>query len=524
MRAARLGRFGRKGARPLRCVVLAAAVGGALLLASPGLAHPDHGEPPPPPPPPAEGSGSGPCIDGFAGGFACRYVDLLAHLPLTTFSAGLGFANDLWGWTDPESGREFAILGLTNGVVFVEVTDPEAPVYLGNLRAQTAGSFWGDFKTYAGYAYAVSEAPGQGLEVFDLRQLLEVADPPADFQRTAHYTGFSTAHNLAIDEATGFAYAVGSDSCGGGLHMLDLADPEQPAFAGCYDQNGYVHDTQCVVYAGPDLEHVGREICVNSNTDHVAIVDVTDHAQVRELSVSTYPGSAYTHQGWLTEDHRYFLLGDEEDEIDFGHGTRTYVWDVGDLDAPVLVGSYTADDPATDHNLYVRGDHVYEANYSSGLRVLRMGDLAKPELVEVAYFDTFPGEDVVGTGIGAWSVYPFFPSGTVIVSDIATGLFVLGVHTNGVPECSDGIDNDGDGAVDAGADPGCLVAEAPVEDPACDDGVDNDGDGHVDADDPECTPEWPFWEAAPCGLGAELVLLVPLLAWRSRARAASGSR
>jgi probable HAF family extracellular repeat protein len=85
------------------------------------------------------------------------------------------------------------------------------------------------------------------------------------------------------------------------------------------------------------------------------------------------------------------------------------------------------------------------------------------------------------------------------------------VRLDAPPACDDGADNDGDGLVDL-QDPGCPVWASALEDPECDDGIDNDGDGGVDAADSGCTPEWPFWESRPCGIGAELVLVLPLLA------------
>ncbi|HTY19103.1 MAG TPA: hypothetical protein VMH82_15340, partial [Myxococcota bacterium] len=84
--------------------------------------------------------------------------------------------------------------------------------------------------------------------------------------------------------------------------------------------------------------------------------------------------------------------------------------------------------------------------------------------------------------------------------------------------CDDGIDNDGDGKIDM-LDPGCPFPHATYENPQCDDGIDNNGDGLVDFDDPNCTREWPYWEKIPtCGLGAELVLVLPLLGWMRRRR------
>jgi len=313
---------------------------------------------------------------------------------------------------------------LSNGTAFVEVTDPVNPVYLGRLPTQTSNSTWRDIKTYGDYALIVSEAAGHGMQVFDLTALLSVTTPPVTFSPDAVYNGFSDAHNVVVDEATGYAYVVGSNTCSGGLHMVNVQNPTSPTNAGCFSADGYTHDAQCVVYAGPDVSHVGREICFNANEDTLTIVDVDNKAAPFQIARQGYAGSGYTHQGWLTGDHRYFLIDDELDELDNGHNTYTYVWDIQDLDVPVLVGHYTSSLPSIDHNLYVVGNYVFEANYRSGLRILHIDDLSAAQLTEVAHFDTYPADD--GTGFdGSWSVYPYFPSGTVVVSGIDEGLFVL---------------------------------------------------------------------------------------------------
>ena len=155
------------------------------------------------------------------------------------------------------------------------------------------------------------------------------------------------------------------------------------------------------------------------------IVDVTDKSDMYSLSVTTYPYLEYCHQGWLSEDRHYLYVDDEADE---GGGnvptTRTLVFDVSDLEDPQLVSTFTSGLPSIDHNLYVRDRFIYEANYTSGLRIFDALDPIAP--VEVAYFDSHPETDGLGFD-GAWSTYPFFPSNVVLVSDSNRGLFVLTV-------------------------------------------------------------------------------------------------
>ena len=290
-----------------------------------------------------------PCEDGMAGGYPCEKIDLLEFLP----KSGMGnpsSLNDIWGWTDTGSGREFALVGLRTGTAFVEITDPENVVWLGNLPTHTSDSTWRDIKTYANHAFIVSEASGHGMQVFDLTQLLSVASPPVTFSETAHYPGFGNAHNIVIDEDTGFAFAVGTGTCSGGLHMVNIQTPSTPTHAGCFSADGYTHDAQCVVYSGPDADHQGSEICFNSNEDTVTIVDVTNKAAPVQISRTLYPGTGYTHQNWLTEDQEHLLVDDELDEQSFGHNTYTYVWDVRDLDAPLLLGHFASPTAAIDHN------------------------------------------------------------------------------------------------------------------------------------------------------------------------------
>ena len=362
------------------------------------------------------------CMEGVAGPFPCRDIDLMAFL--SHFEIGGGSGNDIWGWTDPLTGREYALVGRSTGTAFVDISTPNQPVYLGNLPTKTVSSTWRGIKVFADHAFIVSEALNHGMQVFDLRQLRDVASPPVTFTETAHYAGFGSTHTLAMNTRTGFAYAAGTRTCEGGLHAVDVRTPSAPRAAGCFSFDGYTHEAQCVVYNGPDTFYQGRELCFNSNEDTLTIVDTSDKLEQVQLSRTGYDGSAYTHQGWLTEDQRFFLVNDEGDEAAFSHPTRTWIWDVSDIDAPVLASSYDGPTPSIDHNLYVRGNLVYESNYRSGLRVLDANEIAQGVLREVGFFDIFPFDDQPAYN-GAWSNYPFFASGSVVVNGIEQGLFVL---------------------------------------------------------------------------------------------------
>ncbi len=376
------------------------------------------------------------CEDGEAGAFGCEGVDLVAFLPIKDLSSQRGVGmTDIWGWTDEVTGKEWVLAGRTDGVSFVDISNPNNPVYAGELpkTATSPGSGWRDVKVYRDHAYVVSDGAGHhGVQIFDLRQLRDVKpeDMPVTFMETNWYGGVASTHNFVINEETGFGYAVGNrsggETCQGQLHMLDLSDPANPVFAGCFSatETGGTHDSQCVVYRGPDADYQGHEICLNSNGSSFVIADVTDKQNPVTIVNTKYPLLAYTHQGWLTEDQRYFYMNDELDELNnLVEGTRTLIWDVADLDDPLLVAEYTSDVPASDHNLYIDGTTMYQANYQAGLRVLDISDPLNP--VEIGYFDTVPfGANEPGFG-GAWSSYPYFKSGVIPVTSRGEGLFLL---------------------------------------------------------------------------------------------------
>jgi len=375
------------------------------------------------------------CIGGMANEYPCENVDLLSFISLGGLTAK-GDGNDIWGWVDSK-GREIAIMGTYERTVFVDVTNSENPSVLGYLPTYTVGSSWRDIKVFKDHAFIVSEATNHGMQVFDLTQLDNVPrnpvfesnytiDAPIEFTESAYYGQFGNCHNIAINEATGFAYGVGTRTCGGGgLHIVDIRDPKNPKYAGCFGADGYVHDTQCVIYDGPDSDYKGKEICCCYNEEHLTIVDVTSKTAPTMISTIDYNGVQYTHQGWLLPGSEFLLLDDELDELNnrAQEGkTRTMVWDVKSLKNPKLYSTFYSEETVIDHNLYTLGNRAYLSNYCGGLRIY---DTSKPELLkEVAYFDVAPDCSTTSF-LGTWSNYPYFPSGNIVVSSIERGLFVL---------------------------------------------------------------------------------------------------
>ncbi|KAA1247286.1 choice-of-anchor B family protein [Aquimarina sp. RZ0] len=366
------------------------------------------------------------CKNGTAGSFPCNDYNLMSQISLATMDASL--ANDSWGWTDATTGKEYAIVGLNNGTAFIDISDAINPVYLGKLPTADKENDWRDIKVYKDHAFVVADFAGDhGMQVFDLTKLRNVTNPPVTFRSDAKYTGFDGAHNIVINEDSGFAYAVGTTTFNGGAHFINIQDPKNPVEAGGFVSDrgdSYSHDAQVITYSGPDTEHIGKEILIGSNQIEIVIADVSDKNNPVTLSTMRYRDVGYTHQGWFTEDHRYFLLGDELDELAIGFNTRTIIFDFEDLDNPKFHMNYTGLTSATDHNGYVKGDKFYLANYQAGLRVVDISDIANKNISEIGFFDSFPSNDSASFG-GAWNVYPFFDSGNIVISDQSSGFLLV---------------------------------------------------------------------------------------------------
>jgi choice-of-anchor B domain-containing protein len=369
-----------------------------------------------------------PCVNGFAGVYPCNDYDLLLHLDLDVFEASE--SNDSWGWTDTTTNKEYAIIGLNNGTAFVDISDTDNPVYLGKLATRTVNSSWRDMKVYNNHVFIVSEASNHGMQVFDLTKLRDTNNLPKTFAADSEFTAFGHAHNIVINEDSGYAYIVGSSLFSGGPAFININDPKNPDLEGGFSEGGYSHDAQVITYNGPDTDYTGQEILIGSNGERnglneVVVANVTDKRNPIKLSNISYNLDAYTHQGWFTEDHRYFIVGDELDEYDGNVSkTRILIFDMLDLDNPVLLSEYYGPTEAIDHNLYIKGSTLYLANYGAGVRMHDLSNIASGTMTEIGFFDTFPNNNASNFN-GVWNVYPFFESGKILVSDIEKGLFII---------------------------------------------------------------------------------------------------
>ena len=353
-----------------------------------------------------------------------------------------GSGNDCWGYVSP-SGREYALAGNRDHVKFVDITDPSNAVVVASFPHTS--STWGDIKVYQDHAYAVTER-ATGIQVFDLS---DIDNGNVTLVRTVESS--SRSHNVFVDEDSGFLYTLGSRdfSPAGTTTCWDLADPANPVRVGADSMTlNYQHDAQVRTFtSGPNA---GKQIlygCAGGNG--LEIYDVTDKNNPQLLSTTTYPSLEYCHQGWLSGDSRYFYVDDELDELRLGITTRTLIFDVSDINNPVFVGTFTTGLNSIDHNQYWMDGFLFQANYTSGLRVINACD---PEnLTEVGFFDSYPANNE-NSFSGAWSVYPYFPSGTCIINNLGGDLFIV----------------DPSAAVSGGCGGGCPCACDFDPDPACD--------------------------------------------------------
>jgi choice-of-anchor B domain-containing protein len=323
-----------------------------------------------------------------------------------------------WSYVHTD-GREYAVIGTSGGTAIYNVTNPAAIYRTGFIAGPP--SIWREMKQYRTWMYVVTEghAAGQGLQV------IRMTDPEHPVL-AATWTSptFVSAHTVAVDTARAILLVNGtrSDAGGGaypfqGMQILSLASPEAPVqigvwpAAGPYDATNYVHD--CVP--------VGNRLYASSiyaGTERV--FDLTTPAAPVQLNAWTYPSAFYTHNSWPDSTGRRLFVTDER------NGQTLRVFDIGDVANPLLVNGISANPVAIVHNAHVRGHELFLSNYTEGIRALDITDPSHP--AEFGWADSYPGPS--GGYGGVWEVCPFFPSGTVIASDMETGLYVYRPQRN----------------------------------------------------------------------------------------------
>ncbi len=381
------------------------------------------------------------CVDGLASIFPCNNISLLSQTPLSSMSSNPSSGSDIWGHVDLNNNREYALMGLRNGTIVIDVTDPENPVEVGTVSGFS--STWRDIKVYQfqdgtefkAYAYVTTEARGQGLQIIDLNDL------PTSVSLASTVSEFSDAHNIyisnvdysqntALEGMQAYIYIVGADKNGGAFRIFDLDNPTSPNLVTTPPAGtGYVHDASSLVITDARTSqcasgHNPCEVYIDFNENSVDIWDMTDKSAPFQISTTPYANSVYTHSGWPSKDGNFVFIQDELDEQNLGLNTTLRTLDISSLVSPSISNTYTGPTRATDHNGFTLGDKYFMSNYRRGLSVLDVTNPNNP--VEAAYFDTFPAPTANSANTdGAWGTYPYLPSGNILVSDINNGLFVL---------------------------------------------------------------------------------------------------
>ncbi|MFC3093019.1 choice-of-anchor B family protein [Alteromonas sediminis] len=389
------------------------------------------------------------CSNPRLGDLECEGISLVGHLYPAELRAGAAEANDIWGHIDLNTGKEYAIVGLSNGVSVVDISDPEAPRVVGSLAGQV--TTWRDIKVYQEYrpalarwqawAYVTADGASDGLLVVDLNNLengisvatRDMTDPRA---HNVYISGVDYSLNIANTDIAPQIHVMGANNFGGALRSYNLLDPSspQPSYVPSnLNRSDYAHDASSMLVQDeraerdcPNVQNGQCIVLIDFNENALRLWDNTTLTSAAELSQTPYPNAEYAHSGWWSEDRRYVFLHDELDESRLGLNTTINIFDVSELTAPQLVSTWTGPTRAIDHNGFVRGSRYYMSNYERGLTIL---DISDPlNVTEAGFFDSYPLAN--GSAFnGAWGVYPFLPSGLVLVSDIQSGLLILRDNT-----------------------------------------------------------------------------------------------
>lgn len=430
-----------------------------LILAAGFVAHGHENDPKRNPEPPVYGDivYGNPNAEGSIAGFDSVNVIFCSQVPINQLG-GSGNGSDCWGYTSP-SGREYAIITCESSCTWVEISNPYNPDVIYTYNRGGTSSLWGDVKVIGTHCYLVGESGGS-MKIFNMAN---IDAGTVSYLGESSSDGTSASHNVASCPEAGLLARCGGGS--NGLRWYSTGNPSNPTYLGAYNDL-YVHDAQIALYPsdGPDATYRGHIIgFLNGGyngggaSTGITVVDFGTSANFNPggttLDQVTWPGAGYSHQGWADDGFEYYFSNDET----ANHSTHQVI-DISDLNNITLVGTFPDNNlGSNNHNNYWRDGLLYAANYTSGVRIFETHFNGTYD--EIASFDTYQSNNSSGYN-GAWNVYPFFPSGTFIVSDFQQGLFVLKLdispvsisYPNGIPSTvpSAGVGIDISIALDSG--------------------------------------------------------------------------
>ncbi len=327
--------------------------------------------------------------------------------------------NEVWGYVDG-SGNEYAIICSPEEVHFIDLTTPSTPT-LKNTFSGTGRSIWRDVKSYGNYVYVVHDnnetSNDEGLWIFDMSAL------PAGNVTNAGFleTHFGRAHNIFIDEANARLYVAGSNTQSNGIIVYSLANPGNPTLLAnvslATGMGGYVHD----LYVRDNIAYCNSESGSNGGMFAIDFTIPTMPSYLADVNTN-----GYNHSSWMTDDGNYVVYATETSNyplylVDVSDVNNGNITAVSSMKFPLLAPTHT-DNIA--HNPLIRGNYCFVSYYEDGVQVWDISNPATPSIA--AYYDMIPtNTSYHGTDRGAWGVYPFLPSGHILVSDDFTGLYVL---------------------------------------------------------------------------------------------------
>lgn len=205
------------------------------------------------------------CVDGKADAFECSNIDLLSHFPLTEMSSNPSDGNDIWGHVDLNDGREYAIMGIYNGTIIVDVTDPTSPTEVGTISG--VNSTWRDVKVYQyfdesinlwqAYAYVTTEGSSFGLtdhvSIIDLNNLpnsvsLLTKSTIAGNAHNVYISNVDYSLNIALPDQTPSLQIVGASTYAGAFQSYSLANPTELSSKVSNFGSGYTHDGLSLIH------------------------------------------------------------------------------------------------------------------------------------------------------------------------------------------------------------------------------------------------------------------------------------